>query len=292
MILLDTSQILIASITTEMKMKSMDAGMLRHLFFSKILFLKKKFPKHGNRIVLAMDDRNYWRKDVFEFYKGTRKKMRAKSDLDWDSIYASINELTADLKELGIYKMVKVNRCEADDVIAVIAKHSQENDLIQMGLEEIPEEIMIISSDTDLAQLQKYRNIKQYSTQQKKFVTVADPKYFMMEHIMRGDTGDGVPNILSQDNCLMEGIRQKSMTEKFIQDILSRDDPRTGLTDEQWRNYQRNEKLVNLDFIPEEYSKAIIDTYNAAPAKMDKMKLMMYMQKHKMRILMESLNDF
>ena len=292
MILLDTSQILIASITTEMKMKSCDPGMLRHLFFSKILFLKRKFPKYANRIVLAMDDRDYWRKDVFEFYKGTRKKMRAKSDLDWSAIYESINELTADLKALGIYKMVKVNRCEADDVIAIICKDSQTNNLRQMGLEEVQEDIMIISSDTDLAQLQKYKNVKQYSTQQKKFVTVADPKYFMMEHIMRGDVGDGVPNILSQDNCLMEGIRQKSMTEKFIQDILARDDPKTGMTVDQWRNFQRNEKLVNLDMIPAEYEAAILETYNDAPAKMDRMKLMMFMQKHKMKILSESLQDF
>ena len=292
MILVDTSQVLISTITMEMKMKKMEPGFLRHMFFSKILSFKRKFPEYANRVVLALDDRNYWRKDIFPHYKGTRKKMRDKSDLDWDSIYSSINELLDDLTKLNIYKMVKVDRCEADDVMAIIAKYSQDNDHVQVGLMEEPEPILILSADTDLAQLQKYPNVKQYSPTQKKWVKPDNMKYFMMEHIMRGDTGDGVPNILSPDNCLMEGIRQTPLREKFIQEVLAMDDPYSGLAGEVLRNYQRNERLVNLDFIPEEYEQKIIEAYTSQKPKMDRMKLMTYMTKHKMKLLLENIQEF
>lgn len=292
MLLIDTSQVLISTITMEMKMKKMEPGFLRHMFFSKILAFKRKFPEYSKQIVLALDDKNYWRKDVFEYYKGTRKKMREKSDLDWNSIYQSINELLADLEALNIYKMVRVGRCEADDVMAVIAKYTQENDLVQNGLVEEPEPVLILSADTDLAQLQKYPNVKQFSPIQKKWVKADNMKYFMMEHILRGDSGDGVPNVLSADNCLMEGIRQKSLKETFIQEVLAMDDPYTGLSGDVLRNYQRNEKLVNLDFIPQEYVDQIIECYTSQKPKMDRMKLMTYFTKHKMRLLLQNIQEF
>lgn len=292
MLLVDTSQILISSATMEMKLQKVDAGFLRHIFFSKILSIKKKFPEYSDKIVLALDDKDYWRKDVFPFYKGTRKKMREKSTIDWDSLFTSLNEVIADLEQLNYYSMVRVSRCEADDVIATICKYSQNNELVKQGLVEEPQLIKIISADTDLAQLQKYKNVSQWSPMQKKQVKPDDLRYFMFEHIMRGDTGDGVPNILSPDNSLMDGIRQKPMTEKFIQEVMKMSDPHKELTGEVLRNYQRNEKLVNLDFIPQSYEDAIIAEYEAQKPKKDKMKLMMYFQQHRMKVLSESLQEF
>lgn len=291
MILIDYNAVAIATITTEMKMQSLEPGFLKHLFFSKILHFKKKFPEYGNRIVLAMDDKNYWRKDVFPFYKGMRKKNREESSIDWTSIFKSMDDLTEDLKSLNIYTIVKVDRCEADDIMAVICKYSQDHNLVQTGLIEEPEPILIMSADTDLVQLQKYSNVKQYSPVQKKWVETSDLRYFMMEHILRGDRGDGIPNVLSPENSLVDGIRQTSLKETFIQEVLAMDDP-SKLLPEVLKNYQRNEKLVNLDFIPEEYVGKIIETYTASSPKMDRMKLMTYFTKNKMKILLESLQDF
>lgn len=292
MLLFDTSQILISSATMEMKLQKVDAGFLRHIFFSKILAIKRKFPEYADKIVLALDDKNYWRKDVFPYYKGTRKKMREKSTIDWDSMFESLNEVIADLQALNYYTMVRAPRCEADDVMATICKFSQTNNLVRNGLVEEPELIKIISADTDLAQLQKYKNVSQWSPMQKKQVKPDDLRYFMFEHIMRGDVGDGVPNILSPDNSLMDGIRQKPMTEKFIQQVMQMKDPHTELTGETLRNFQRNEKLVNLDFIPNEYVNSILDIYTNQRPKKDKMKLMMYFNKHKMKVLANSLQEF
>lgn len=292
MILIDYNAVAIATITTEMKMQSLEPGFLKHLFFSKILHFKKKFPGYANRVVLAMDDKNYWRKDVFPFYKGMRKKNREESSIDWSSIFKSMDELTEELKSLNIYTIVKVDRCEADDIMAVICKHSQDNNLVQTGLIEEPEPILIMSADTDLVQLQKYPNVKQYSPVQKKWVETPDRRYFMMEHILRGDRGDGIPNVLSPENSLVDGIRQTALKETFIQEVLSMEDPTTQLSSDVLKNYIRNEKLVNLDFIPEEYVNKIIEVYTSSKPKMDRMKLMTYFTKNKMKILLESLQDF
>ena len=113
-----------------------------------------------------------------------------------------------------------------------------------------------------------------------------------MEHILRGDRGDGVVNVLSPDNALVDGIRQTAIKETFIQEVLQMDDPHKGLSGDVLEKYKRNEKLVNLDFIPQEFVDKIIDTYTSATPKMDKMKLMSYFGKHKMKLMMAELQDF
>ena len=79
---------------------------------------------------------------------------------------------------------------------------------------------------------------------------------YIKEHILKGDTSDGVPNVLSPDNTFVDGIRQRPLGRKKIENWLDIDID--DLQEEVKRNYQRNDKLINLDNVPEELEKEIM----------------------------------
>ena len=66
---------------------------------------------------------------------------------------------------------------------------------------------MIISGDKDFIQLQKYSNVSQYSPILKKHVNGKENDYIRV-HILKGDTSDGMINVLSNDDVFVEGLRQ------------------------------------------------------------------------------------
>ena len=66
-------------------------------------------------------------------------------------------------------------------------------------------QIMIVSGDKDFIQLQNIDNVNQYSPILKKHVNGHNPDTYIKEHILKGDTSDGVPNVLSADNTFVEG---------------------------------------------------------------------------------------
>ena len=105
------------------------------------------------------------------------------------------------------------------------------------------ENIMIVSGDKDFQQLQRYSKVKQYSPITKKNIklTKEQAEEYLIDHIISGDTGDGVPNVLSQDDCLVEGIRQRPLSKKKRETIK---DPLVANDDEVDRNLQRNRVLL------------------------------------------------
>jgi hypothetical protein len=119
-------------------------------------------------------------------------------------------------------KFIHIDRAEADDVIAVLTKYAQENELVQEGLVEESQKILILSSDKDFKQLQLYPNVKQWSPMQKKYVTATQREIieYKIEHIVKGDAGDGIPNILSKDDVFMKGERPETYERKTSPRIL------------------------------------------------------------------------
>ena len=297
MILVDYSQVALAAILTfQRELKGTESevkNLIRHVTLSTIKSYKKRYGKEYGEIVICCDGRKYWRKEFFANYKGMRKSNRDKSDLDWGLIFDTLNEMRQDIAQHFPWKVMHIDRAEADDIIAVLTKHLQENDLVQQGLMEEPQKILILSSDKDFKQLQLYDNVKQWSPMQKKYVTATQREIieYKIEHIVKGDAGDGVPNILSKDDVFMNGDRQKPVSAKRLQEFFD-----NGFiacrNDEERRNWHRNSTLVDFQHIPEDVSKMILDSYISNKPTGDKMTVMNYLMEHRCRLLLDEIEDF
>jgi len=297
MILIDYSQVALAAILTfQRELKGTESevkNLIRHVTLSTIKSYKKKYGKEYGDIVICCDGRKYWRKEFFPNYKGMRKSNRDKSDLDWGLIFDTLNEMRQDIAQHFPWKVMHIDRAEADDIIAVLAKYLQENELVQQGLMEEPQKILILSSDKDFKQLQLYDNVKQWSPMQKKYITATQREIieYKIEHIVKGDAGDGVPNILSKDDVFMNGDRQKPVSAKRLQEFFD-----NGFiacrNDEERRNWHRNTTLVDFQHIPEDVSKMILDSYISNKPTGDKMTVMNYLMEHRCRLLLDELEDF
>lgn len=297
MIIIDYSQIALAStlvFTKEIKSNTLEQNkdLIRHAILSSILANKKKFHQEFGEVIIACDDKNYWRKDKFEHYKAHRKTNRESSDIDWTTIFLCMDEVREDLIKFFPYKIIKVDKCEADDIIAVLSKWTQDNDFDKFGIEEIPKPTLIISSDKDFAQLHKYSNIRQYSPMFKKYVK-SPPSIakFINEHIAKGDSGDGIPNILSTDSCLVEKIRQNSMMKKRLEEFAT-----LGIaackTETEIRNWHRNELLISFEKIPDEIESNILEEFHKERPKFNRNNIFTYLVKNKMRLLLDVVEDF
>ena len=297
MILIDYSQVALAAILTfQRELKGDEAevkNLIRHVTLSTIKSYKKKYGKEYGEMVICCDGRKYWRKEYFEYYKGSRKKNREASDLDWKLIFDTLTEMREDIAKHFPWRVIHVDRAEADDVIAIMTKWLQDNQLVQEGLMEETQKVLILSSDKDFKQLQLYPTVKQWSPMQKKYITASKQEIrdFMVEHIVKGDTGDGVPNILSKDDVFMVGERQKPMSAKRLAEFIENGESACR-NDEEKRNYARNQTLVDFQFIPEDVQKSIVDTYLSNKPNGDKMTVMNYLMEHRCRLLLEELEDF
>ena len=277
MIIVDFNQVMISNLMAQIGNHTnipLDEGLFRHMVINSIRTYKQKFGQEYGEIIIACDDRNYWRKQVYPYYKANRKKARDKSELDWTMIFESFNNIRSEIKEFFPYRVIQVETAEADDIIATLVKNNQD------------QKIMILSGDKDFVQLQKYDNVKQYDPVRKKAITHDNPEYYLFEHIMKGDSGDGIPNVLSDDDVfVVDGKRQKPLTQKKIDAAwVSKEYLVT-------RNFLRNQQIVDLDCIPSHISEAILNKYNEEAGK-DRSKLFNYFIKYKLKHMMENVGDF
>ena len=281
MILVDMNQISLASMMMHLHMnktKEPDDSMVRHMILNSLRMYRTRFSSEYGELVLCHDSRHYWRRDFFPEYKASRRKGREKSDLDWDAIFQCLNAIKEEIKINMPYKCLEVYGAEADDIIGTLCA-------------TISEEIMIISGDKDFIQLQRFPNVKQFSPITKKTVNGANPGGYLKEHVFRGDSGDGVPNVLSPDNTFTDGLRQRPLGKKKIASWMDHNFEDVAPNDEGKRNYQRNRKLIDLTYTPDELSREIIDTYNEAPFG-DRSKLLNYFIQKRLKNLTESIGEF
>lgn len=310
MILVDLNQIMIGSLMVQVTRDpdlKIDEFLVRHLVLNSLRYYRKKFYEEYGEFILCCDSKHYWRKDVFPNYKANRKKDRAKSDLDWGNIFEFLNRIKIELKEYFPYMVLEVYGAEADDIIAVILKN----------IPQTSRKDLILSSDKDFIQLQKFRAVHQYSPVTKKFIKHKNPQAYMFEHIIKGDRSDGVPNVLSPDDSFVEGTRQKTIRKTVIAEIIELieqgKDPLTLHTlikhcsKDTWiRNWQRNNLLVNLDSIPEQleteirgefvrhnlaYNTNLNDVKNLK-RDYDKDKLFKYFIENRLTDLLQHIGDF
>ena len=253
-------------------------NMVRHMVLNTIRSLNVKFRKDYGELVIACDAQDCWRKEKFPYYKANRKRNVLKSKLDWTGIFAVMNNIREELKAFTPYRVIHIHTAEADDIIAT---------LIQTSKSKSP--TLIISGDKDFIQLHRFPNVKQYDPTRKKFLSNANPERFLKEHVIKGDVGDGVPNILSPDNCLVIGQRQKVMTAGRLSSLMKT--APYDYDEDTRRNYQRNETVIDLLQIPVSLADAILESYNEQGDK-DSSLLMDYFAKHRLRSLFETVGDF
>lgn len=283
MIIIDFSQISIAAFMAQPDAE-LTEGFLRHLVLNSIRMYNKKYRDEYGQVVIAVDGANSWRKGVFPQYKAHRKKNREASSMDWEKFFEILNTVREEIKENFPYKFVHIQGVEADDVIATLVEETQE---FGKG-----EPVMIISSDKDFIQLHRFKNVKQFSPIQKKMVTDPNPKLYLFEHIIRGDKGDGIPNILSPDNAIVDNIRQSPITQKKLDAWLANAEKLEEVMDsETYRNYQRNKQIIDLSLIPKDIKDNIINTFEShvvAP----RARILDYLIKKRCRLLVESVGEF
>ena len=279
MIIIDMNQITLASVMMNFHMtksEELEEDMVRHMILNSIRMYRTMFKEEYGEVVLTYDSRHYWRRDIFPQYKQNRKKSRENDSKDWNKIFGLLNDIKSEFKEILPYKYVEVCGAEADDIIGTLCKEYQD------------QKTMIVSGDKDFIQLQKYKNVKQYSPILKKMVNGHNPNTYIKEHILKGDSSDGVPNVLSPDHTFVEGLRQRPLSKKKIEAWLNSE---TGMSEEVKRNYQRNHKLINLDNTPDDLQKSILDTFNEAPSG-DRSKILTYFIENKLKELTDSIGDF
>jgi hypothetical protein len=281
------NQISLASLMMHLNMtkaKEPDESMVRHMILNSVRMYRTMFSEKYGEVILTYDSKHYWRRDFYPEYKAGRRKGRENDSKDWNAIFEVLNKIKAEIRDNLPYKVLEVYGAEADDIIATLCKFTQtEKDRSKN------ENIMIVSGDKDFIQLQKYVNVKQYSPILKKYVNGYNPETYIKEHILKGDTSDGVPNVLSPDNTFTDGLRQRPLGKKKIETWLDIDI--NDLQDEVKRNYQRNEKLIDLSKIPNELEDEILTEFHGAPFG-DRSKLLNYFIKSRLKNLTETIGEF
>tara|TARA_A200000159_G_scaffold139557_1_gene141149 strand:+ start:923 stop:1759 length:837 start_codon:yes stop_codon:yes gene_type:complete len=276
MILIDFTQTIIAGLMVQLKLNGgeLNEAKLRPMILNSIRNYQKKYAPEYGQIVLCTDAGNPWRREYYPQYKANRKKARDADDKDWGTIFDTLQVIKDELRDNFPYRYMYVEKCEADDIIAVLVKHAKEP-------------VLIVSGDKDFQQLHAYDGVRQWSPNLNKFIDCVNPQLFLKEHILTGDKSDGIPNILSSDDCMVEGIRQtplrKPIKDKYLRISIENDD-------KYYRNYLRNQTLIDFDFIPPNVEDSILSEFEkTAPVRG---KVFDYLRTHRLNELLDNIGDF
>ena len=285
MILLDFNQVAISNLFQNLNLSKssslvkVEEDLLRHMILNTIRGIVQYNKDKFGKLVICCDNKIYWRKEFYPYYKSNRKRDRDNSGLDWESFFVSLNKIKAEIIEFMPYQVVDVHGAEADDVIAVLVKELHQT-----------EKILIVSADKDLSQLQKYSNVYQLNPITKKIIKIDDPEKFLYEHIIRGDSGDGIPNFLSDDDTFVTSKRQKPISTVKLEGWLSQK-PEDYCDEKMIAGFVRNRKLIDFDYIPELIKNNVLNSYNKEFV-VDKNRMFNYFVSAKLKNLMENIQDF
>ena len=278
MIIVDINQIMISNLMVTIHRDNLELSedLVRHMVLNSLRGHNKKFRKEYGDMVIACDSGNVWRRQAFPNYKAGRKETREKSEHDWTMIFDILSKGKDEIKTFLPYKVIEVESVEADDIIAVLCRRTNEK-------------VLILSGDKDFIQLHNDR-IKQYNPVLNKFVGQGEnPSLYIREHILKGDRSDGIPNVLSDDNVFIEGRRQRPLSKKKIEAWCNEIVP--TFNEEEQKNYDRNKQLIDLSCVPKELEDKInreFDNFEVATRD----KILGYFINKKLKTLIESIDEF
>ena len=281
MILVDLNQVMISNLMAQSKgnlteLPSKDA--VRHSILNTVRAFNVKFREEFGEMILCADAADPWRRDIFPNYKHQRRLGRVESQIDWDGLFKIMSEIREEFINKLPYKVLHVDKCEADDIIATLVAQRTED------------KYLIISGDKDFIQLQHYGDVYQFSPLLKSFIgEQEDATVFLREQIIKGDRSDGVPNILSDDDIFLRDERQRPINKKRLEEWSNVDNIPLG--SETRKYYDRNKKLIDLSMIPKDISESIINRYKNYKVN-DRSQLLQYFIDNKLKALIENINDF
>lgn len=280
------NQIMISNLMMQLKGDALNENLVRHMVLTALRNFEKQYSSKYGEIVLAYDSKHYWRKEAFPYYKQNRKRDREASDLDWNAIFEVLNKIRDEIKTYFPYKVVEVYGAEADDVISTLTTYQAYRNIKLEKEGKQAEQVLILSGDKDFIQLQKYPFVKQYNPILKKEIKHDNPRVYALEHIIKGDKSDGIPNFLSDDDTFVVGKRQKPISKKNLERWVNLDPWDFCKTPEEKQNYMRNRKLIDLTCIPEHLATEIVSYYKALN-NFEKKVPLEYFQQHQLVKLME-----
>ena len=239
-----------------------DESLLRHMIVNSLRKIKEKFGNDYGRMVLCLDSSNAWRNEHFEYYKHERKAKRAESPSeDMAEMFKFIHSIQDELINFSPYPCIKVPRAEADDIIAILS--GEQN--------RVGGKTLICSNDHDFFQLHN-DNTEQYLSLKGKVIRCEDPDQQLFELIVSGDKSDGIPNVLSDDDTFAVATKRqkplrKGTAAQIIDDICKTESlmEQSGTVTKQiQRNWDRNERLIDLKCIPQDIRENILAAYKDA----------------------------
>lgn len=250
MILADFSNLIISAAFAQQK-DTIDEGLLRHMFINTLLAAKTAGKGKYGDLVLAYDDKNYWRKDVSPFYKAHRAKAKEASSFDWEHFYKVMDSIKIEIATVFPYRCIQIPRAEADDIIGHLALTAKEPTLIY-------------ANDHDFFQCQRNPNVHLYRPLTKKWVKetpLPDVEWNLFVHTVKGDSGDGVPSIRNPIDCIMNGVKQLPISEKNMEEWYA-----SGRVPEQYKaRYEQNKQMVDLRLIPQDMKDQIEEAIKKPP---------------------------
>ena len=285
MVLVDFNGLAIGSIMGQLNRgEELSTNLVKHIILNNLRMYRKKYPEDVyNKMIICCDSPS-WRKDVYPEYKANRKTARAKDKHDWPMIFDLIDETLNDIRTNFPYAVIKIDKAEADDIIGALTKHQA--DKVLHG------PVVIISADKDFIQLQKYGLVTQWSPLFDKLVVDNTPSKYLFDHILKGDSSDGVPNVLSNDDVFITHTRQHPMTKKKLAAYWeSRDNLKDIMPQHVFRNYMRNREMIDLERTPENIKQESISQYENYKYP-DKSNILNYLIENRMKMLVELAGEF
>lgn len=210
----------------------------KYLMANSIFTAIKQFEP--DKVVFAIDSKYSWRKDIYSNYKGQRKAARTKSVVDFETFFPVMDSFLESLKKTftNMY-CIKVNKCEGDDIIAILTKNRFQD------FSKI-----IISTDKDLHQLLMNKRVKIYDPIKRKFKEILNPKMDLELKIITGDPSDNIPKI--KERC------GKGTATKMLKDGLDI----YLANDEIRKRYELNKRLIDFEFIPNDIEESILEEFD------------------------------
>jgi hypothetical protein len=283
MILVDLNQVMISNLMMQLGNHTnveIEPNLIRHMVLNSLRSYRSKYKEKYGELVICCDNRHYWRKEVFPYYKASRKKTREASEINWTAVFETLNVIRDEIQENFPYKVLNIRGAEADDIIGTLARKYHAH-----------EKVLVLSGDKDFMQLQRYPNVDQFSPIMKRWLRTDNAMQFLKEHIIRGDRGDGIPNFLSKDDVFVTaGSRQKPVQKKKL-DVWVDSEPEQFCDENMLRNWKRNEELIDLTKTPKAIVEDILTTfedYDVPP----RSGLLNFFIKHRMKLMMDNLQDF
>jgi hypothetical protein len=283
MILVDLNQVMISNLMMQLGNHTnveIEPNLIRHMVLNSLRSYRSKYKEKYGELVICCDNRHYWRKEVFPYYKASRKKTREASEINWTAVFETLNVIRDEIQENFPYKVLNIRGAEADDIIGTLARKYHAH-----------EKVLVLSGDKDFMQLQRYPNVDQFSPIMKRWLRTDNAMQFLKEHIIRGDRGDGIPNFLSKDDVFVTaGSRQKPVQKKKL-DVWVDSEPEQFCDENMLRNWRRNEELIDLTKTPKAIVEDILTTfedYDVPP----RSGLLNFFIKHRMKLMMDNLQDF